>query len=83
MSPTIIREGGFRVVIHTHDHLPPHVHVQKEGKDARVYLTPVALWDSDLTDRQTRQAVALVRENREILLAKWNEIHGKNEVDLE
>jgi serine phosphatase RsbU (regulator of sigma subunit) len=34
--PTIIRERGFEVMIYPNDHRPPHVHVWKAGKEARV-----------------------------------------------
>ena len=78
MSPTIVREQGFRVVIYTHDHQPPHVHVQKAGEEVRVFLSPVALWDGDMKPRETRKAVAIVEANRDTLLVRWYEIHGED-----
>lgn len=74
--PTIIRERGFRVVIYTHDHDPPHVHVHKAGTEARVLLDPLQLWDSDMKPNDTKQALEIVSENRDILLERWQEIHG-------
>lgn len=74
--PTIIRERGFRVVIHFNDHPPPHVHVKKSGQQARVGLAPLALWDSDLKPAETRQAVAIVETNRDTLLVRWRELFG-------
>ena len=35
---TVMKVGGFRVEIHTHDHHPPHVHVRKAGGDVMVAL---------------------------------------------
>lgn len=74
--PTIIQENGFRVVIYLNDHPPPHVHVKKAGKQARVSLLPVELWDSDLSPGDTRQALAIVEANRDTLLASWRETYG-------
>lgn len=77
--PTILLERGFRVVIYLNDHPPPHVHVKKAGKQARVGLLSVELWDSDLTPGESRQAVAIVEANRDTLLASWREIYGDND----
>ena len=81
--PTIFQDSGFKVVIYYNDHSPPHVHVKKTGQQARVGLSPVELWDSDLKPSETRQAVAIVEANRDILLASWKEIHGDEELDFE
>ncbi len=39
--PTVLREGGYQFIIFTSDHHPPHVHVRREGKLAKVLLKPV------------------------------------------
>jgi hypothetical protein len=35
MAPTILQREGFSIKANTRDHLPPHVHVWKDGKEAR------------------------------------------------
>jgi hypothetical protein len=71
-------------VIYLNDHPPPHVHVKKSGKQARVGLSPVELWDSDLSPGETRQAVAIVEENHDTLIASWQEMHGdSDEINFE
>jgi hypothetical protein len=77
--PTLIQDYGFRVVIYLNDHPPPHVHVKKAGRQARVGLLPVELWDSDLNPNETRQAVAIVEANRDTLLASWRELYGEDD----
>ncbi|MEL6524411.1 MAG: DUF4160 domain-containing protein [Chloroflexota bacterium] len=79
--PTIVKENGCRIIIYFNDHNPPHVHALKAGKEARVYLDPVSLWDSNMKPNDTKQAVEIVENNRDILLNKWYEIHGTNESD--
>lgn len=74
--PTIIRENGFRIVIYTNDHEPPHIHALKAGTEARIFLDPVSLWDSNMKSKDARQAVEIVEANHDILLEKWYEIHG-------
>ena len=79
--PTIVNERGFQVMIYFNDHEPPHVHVWKSGLEARYYLNPVSVWDSDLKANETRQAQKIVEANRDILVAKWHEIHGDDDGD--
>lgn len=40
MSPTVVRQGGFLVMIYYKplEHDPPHVHVWKAGTEARIGL---------------------------------------------
>jgi len=77
--PTVVQERGYRVMIFFNDHPPPHAHVFKDGQKARVYLSPVALWDSTLKANETKQAIKIVEANRDTLLNKWHEIHGDND----
>jgi hypothetical protein len=39
--PTILRQNGFRFFIPTLDHPPAHVHVAKDGAEAKFTLVPV------------------------------------------
>lgn len=41
--PTVLREGGFQFIIFTSDHHPPHIHVRRDGKLAKVLLTRLNL----------------------------------------
>ena len=81
MSPTIIRGRGFRIMIFYNDHPPPHVHVLQGGRRARVYLSPVRLWHSEMKANDTRRAVELVRENHDTLLQEWRNIHGTDAIE--
>ena len=82
LMPTILREGGWRFVIHTDDHAPPHVHVIRPGggevkvslPGAGEYVTVLRV--KDLPTHEAMRAVRLVEEHRERLLLAWGEIHG-------
>ena len=74
--PTIIRQDGFRVVIYPSDHAPPHVHVQKAGREAVIELNPVKVKvNRRMSLAQLRSAKSIVRLNVERLLAAWEEFH--------
>lgn len=79
MSPTIIYSRGFAIKIYYNDHPPAHVHVMKDGKRAKVLLSPARLWESDMKDGDTRQAVNLVKKNHDRLIAEWDMIHGSDD----
>ena len=77
---TILREGGFRVVIYLQDHEPAHVHVIGDG-EAKINLIgssgePELVWAVGLSRADLRKAMRIVAEARAELLARWEEIHG-------
>lgn len=79
---TVLRSGAFKVRIYVDDHLPRHVHVVNADGEAKVNLDGgedggVKLYEaSGLNRNEVRKAVAIVAENREVLIAKWEAIHG-------
>jgi len=72
--PTVLRRDGFEVVINTHDHAPPHVHVYRGGEAVVINLEDGGLRDIYMKPRPLRQARELVMEHREFLLAEWERI---------
>lgn len=80
--PKVLEVGEFVFLIFTNDHPPPHVHSRKEGKLAKIALLPeVALlrYDKDLSSSDLRKIVSIVKENQELLLSKWLEVHPVKE----
>jgi hypothetical protein len=76
MSPTIVYEGGYRIVIFPNDHPPAHVHIIKDDLDAKVQLDPIEfIEEPDFNPRQMKRILKLVREHQQELLDKWDEIH--------
>jgi hypothetical protein len=79
--PTVLRFKGFRVVIYTNDHWPPHIHVIGAGREARIALGGVGQWPSIVTNeglsrRELAAALVEIDRNRELLIERWREIHG-------
>ena len=77
---TIYRAHGLRVIIFTDDHEPAHVHVFGDGQ-AKINLmgadgSPALVWAGDMKANDLRRAMQLVRDQQELFLAKWREIHG-------
>jgi hypothetical protein len=79
--PTIIRQGGFLVMIYTNDHTPPHAHVFYGNEELLVSLgsrtEPVGVrTNRGMKAQRILTALRLVADNQTLLLARWSEIHG-------
>ncbi|TDX19434.1 DUF4160 domain-containing protein [Rhodovulum visakhapatnamense] len=77
---TIYRAHGLRIIIFTDDHEPAHVHVFGDGQ-AKINLigpagSPVLVWAQGMKGNEVRRAVQVVRDQQDLFLAKWREIHG-------
>lgn len=56
-------------------HGTPHVHASYENKNISISLLDFSVLAGNLSGKQTRLAVKYVKENRKILLEKWDEYH--------
>lgn len=81
--PTVLRTGGFRVVIFLppREHAPPHVHVRNATGEVVIELatavTPQTIRQiSGMRTADVVRAFWLVEENTEYLLACWRGHHG-------
>ena len=75
--PTVLRVKGYRFVIFTNDHNPPHIHVQHAEGAAKVELDPPLIVEHyKLKQRQLKEIAEIVEENLEYLLVKWQEFQG-------
>lgn len=73
--PTILREGPYQFYFYSADAKePPHVHVDSDQGQAKIWLTPVALaWTAGFTRQEIRRILRIVRQNRDELERSWNE----------
>ena len=76
--PTILRQDGFAVMIHTDDHAPPHVHCYGENAVVVIELESLNVRRRKGSDRDVQVARAIVEEHRALLLREWERIHGEN-----
>jgi hypothetical protein len=77
--PTVLRERGFEVRIHTLDHPPPHVHVAKAGAivkiDLRTHLATEIV--GSISDHDVKLAERIVAQNAMLLNEHWEKLHGR------
>jgi hypothetical protein len=77
---TVHRAYGFRFVMFTNDHDPPHVHVFGQGGEAKLVLersSGVRIeWAAGIS-RTDLQKIKLEAERQQALLIQtWAKIHG-------
>jgi Domain of unknown function (DUF4160) len=78
---TVHRAYGFRFVIFTNDHSPPHVHAVGQGGEAKIILegpTGVTLdWVIGISRSDLRKVIQEVQRERERLITLWRTIHER------
>jgi hypothetical protein len=73
--PTIARFPGFSIVMYFEDHNPPHVHVVARDFEAIVAIRDGSIIRGTVPVKFRAAAFAWIRENRGMLLEKWNAHH--------
>ncbi|HLQ44580.1 MAG TPA: DUF4160 domain-containing protein [Planctomycetaceae bacterium] len=77
--PTVLRVAGYRFFFVSLDRSgPPHIHVKREKKVAKLWLDPVVLERAGGFSRvEINKTLKLAQEHREHLLEKWYEFFGR------
>lgn len=73
--PTILRIGPYRFFCYAGDRdEPPHVHVEREARIVKFWLSPVRLQNTGGFGRaEINRIERLVEEHQDELLAGWND----------
>ena len=77
--PTVLRSGPYRLYFYSSDgDEPPHVHVTRDECAAKYWLEPLR-YESSVGFRpvEMRRIQAIIAENREQILERWNEYLGQ------
>ena len=71
--PTVLRWKGFRFFFYSADGWePPHIHVTKDGKEAKIWLHDLKL-NMGFTARELNEIIKKARDERESFLEAWND----------
>ena len=56
---------------------PPHVHVVKDGRAAKVWLRSLEVeYSHGYNDREIKELVAVIAENQDGWIGSWNDFFG-------
>ncbi|TDG36278.1 DUF4160 domain-containing protein [Pedobacter changchengzhani] len=76
--PTLFIIFGLRFFFYSNEHLPIHIHVKNADGEAKFEVENVVLISNKgLKKKDVALASAIIEENKEIIINKWNEHHGK------
>jgi len=76
--PTALRSGPYRVYFYSHEpNEPPHVHVDRDDRTAKLWLEPVRLARNlGLSAQELTRIERLTRDNQAALLEAWRGYFG-------
>ena len=69
---------GFRFMFYSNDHTPIHIHVIKDGCEAKYNVEPVELVFNHGFKRHDLSLIeSIVLENKEIIIDRWRSYFNK------
>ena len=81
MSPTVLQSGPYRFFFFSSDRNEPvHVHVSRERKTAKFWLSPARLAHNyGFTPAELKRIEALARQHEDELVRAWHEYFHRSE----
>lgn len=75
--PTLFIIGELRFFFYALDHEPIHVHVESPDGDAKFKIEPeIEMYENNgLNTRQVKKAKQAIKENKEVIIERWKELH--------
>jgi hypothetical protein len=76
--PTVLRQDGYRFHFYSHEpNEPPHVHVDRGGASAKLWLENVAVArNMGYRPKELTAILTIVRDRRHELLEAWHGYFG-------
>lgn len=72
--PTIFIFFGFRFIFYSNDHAPVHVHVIKDGNEAKYNVTPIKqIYNHGFKKHDIALIESVITENEDIIVERWKE----------
>ena len=76
--PTLFIIFGFRFMFYSNDHTPIHIHVIKDGCEAKYNVEPIELVLNHGFKRHDLSLIeSIVLENKEIIIERWRSYFNK------
>lgn len=77
--PTIFIIFGFRFMFYSDDHDPIHVHVIKDGSEAKYNVEPEVrmVYNHGFKRNEISMIESVIEENREVIIDRWNAYFNK------
>lgn len=78
--PTVLFIFGIRFFFYPNDHEPIHVHVEYQGKSAKIQVYPeiVVIENNGLKSQTIKKAVDAVTFYQDDIIAAWYDVFSKD-----
>ena len=78
--PVVLRVHGYKFWFYMADIVePPHVHIGKDGNEAKFWLTPIKIArEGRFRQVDLREIGRIIKDNLDFLLNAWEEEKGKH-----
>lgn len=77
--PTIFIFFGFRFMFYSNDHTPIHVHIIKDGNEAKYNVEPIEqIYNHGFKKHDIALIESIISENEDIIVERWKEYFNKN-----
>ena len=81
--PVVFRHKGFRFFFYSNEgdpREPPHIHVLRDGVDAKFWLWPelVVAYNDGFSAKTLRELSEIIKNRRQMIMDTWNEFFGES-----
>jgi hypothetical protein len=71
--PTVLLFEGFRFFFFSKEHLPPHIHIEKDGISLKInLLNSIVIENQGFKPKDLKRALEIFEINKDEFLNKWN-----------
>ena len=76
--PTLFILFGMRFYFYSEEHLPIHIHVKNADGKAKFNVEPEIelVYNKGMKQKDLKLAREIILENKDIIIARWNEYHS-------
>lgn len=76
--PTVFNFFGFRFLFYSDDHTPVHVHVIKDGNEAKYNIKPIELvFNHGFKKHELKMIESVIEENEDVIAERWEAFFNK------
>ena len=76
--PTIFIFFGFRFMFYSNDHEPVHIHIIKDGCEAKYNVEPISqVYNHGFKKQQITIIESIIEENVDIIIDRWKQYFKK------
>ena len=76
--PTIAIIDSIRILIYYNDHMPPHFHAEYNEFEVLIEIKSLQILAGSLPAKQMKRVLRWAKDNKTILLNKWDELNPKS-----